>query len=457
MNIINIAFTGAQAAQRGMSTTSMNVANYLTPGYSRQGIIQSAVGAGNDALSAGSGVRVDSIRRISDQYLVNQVWHSSTRAEYYSAGQKYIGALESVIGADGTSLGGGLDKFFASLNALTTQPDSPALRQQMINEASSMATRFNNVNSFIESQKTSISTQRDALVSNVNILSANIASFNQQIADMEGAGSNTSVLRDQRDELVKQLSGMMSVRVSEDAAGRYTVSLSDGQPLVSGRNFGQLKSTTNPAGDQEVSLAFLNTTFGVKSAMGGQLGALNDYEQGTLKNMQTAVQDMAKGIADMFNQQLANGFDLSGSNTPGKPLFTFDLTSRDGMLQVTDIKPNELALSSKADESGNGDNLKALLEKKNSAITIGNMGSMSVNEAAAAIISSIGIASRQNKTELQAAEAVQYEAQNQRDNLSAVNQDEEAMNLQVYMQAYQSNLKVIATGNQIFSDLLNLF
>ena len=455
MNIINIAFTGAQAAQSGMSTTSMNVANYQTPGYSRQGITQSAVGAGNDALSAGSGVQVDSIRRISDQYLINQVWHSGTRAEYYSAGQKYIGALESVIGSDGTSLGGGIDKFFASLNALTTQPDSPALRQQMINEAGSMATRFNNVNSFIESQKTSISDQRNALVSNVNILSGNIASFNQQIADMEGTGSNTSVLRDQRDELVKQLSSMMSVQVSEDAAGRYTVSLSDGQPLVSGRNFGKLKSTTNLAGDQEVSLDFLNTTFGVKSTMGGQLGALNDYEQGTLKNMQTAVQDMAKGIADMFNQQLTNGFDLNGH--AGKPLFNFGLTNRGGMLQVTDIKPNELALSTKADESGNGDNLKALLEKKNSAITIGNMGLMSVNEAAAAIISSIGIASRQNKTELQASEAVQYEAQNQRDNVSAVNQDEEAMNLQVYMQAYQSNLKVIATGNQIFSDLLNLF
>ncbi|MNC75349.1 Flagellar hook-associated protein 1 [compost metagenome] len=84
------------------------------------------------------------------------------------------------------------------------------------------------------------------------------------------------------------------------------------------------------------------------------------------------------------------------------------------------------------------------------------MGSMSINEAAAAIISTVGIASRQNKTELEAAESVRYEAQTQRDNLSAVNQDEEAMNLQVYMQAYQSNLKVIATGNQIFTDLLNL-
>ncbi|MGL5602355.1 MAG: flagellar hook-associated protein FlgK [Silvania sp.] len=454
MNIISTAFTGAQAAQRGMSTTSMNVANYLTPGYSRQGIIQSAVSNGQDGLSAGAGVRVDSIRRISDQYLVNQVWHSSTRAEYYTAGQKYLGALETVIGADGTSLGNGLDKFFGSLNALTTQPDSQALRQQMINEASSLATRFNNVDSFINSQKASIATQRDALVSNVNLLSANIASYNQQIADLEGANGNASVLRDQRDELVKQLSGMVSVRVSEDTSGRYSVALGDGQPLVSGRNFGQLKSTTNQAGEQAISLEFLNTTFGVKNAIGGQMGALNDYEQGTLKTMQVAVQEMARGLSDLFNNQLAQGFDLNGN--PGKPLFVFDTANGKGMLQVSDIKPDEVALSSVADESGNGDNLKALIEKKNTPIPVGSMGSMSINEAAAAIISTVGIASRQNKTELEAAESVRYEAQTQRDNLSAVNQDEEAMNLQVYMQAYQSNLKVIATGNQIFADLLNL-
>jgi flagellar hook-associated protein 1 FlgK len=49
------------------------------------------------------------------------------------------------------------------------------------------------------------------------------------------------------------------------------------------------------------------------------------------------------------------------------------------------------------------------------------------------------------------------QAQNQRDNLSAVNQDEEAINLQIYMQAYTSNMKVIAAGNQIFDDLLSIF
>lgn len=318
-----------------------------------------------------------------------------------------------------------------------------------------MATRFNNVDSFISSQKVSINTQRDALVSNVNVLSSNIASYNQQIADQEATGGNASVLRDQRDELVKQLSSMVSVKVSEDASGRYNVSLSDGQPLVNGRHFGQLKSTMNQQGEQDVSLEFMNTTFGVSSAMGGQLGALNDYEQGTLKTMQSAVRDMAEQFAKEFNAQLANGFDLNGQ--PGKPMFVFDLSSGKGMLQMTDLKADELALSDKADESGNGSNLKELIDLKNKDLAIGNMGNMSVNEAAATIISTVGIASRQNKTELDAAVSVSYEAQTQRDSLSAVNQDEEAMNLQVYMQAYQSNLKVIATGNQIFSDLLTLF
>lgn len=82
---------------------------------------------------------------------------------------------------------------------------------------------------------------------------------------------------------------------------------------------------------------------------------------------------------------------------------------------------------------------------------------MSLNEGAAAIISNIGIASKKSKSELEAAQAVFDQAQLQRNNLSAVNQDEEAINLQVYMQAYQSNVKVIATGNQIFTDLLGLF
>ncbi|WP_279050805.1 flagellar hook-associated protein FlgK [Cedecea davisae] len=456
MSMINIAFSGIQAAQMGMSVTSMNISNLLTPGYSRQGLLQSSIGQmGQVGLSAGNGVQVDSIRRISNQYLVNQVWQTNTKANYYSTGQQYLGALEDVIGTDSTSLGNGLDEFFGALSALTTQPESPALRQQLLNQAGSLAQRFNSMNDFINSQKESVATQRGAAVDSINSLSSGIASYNKKITEMEATGGNTSVLRDQRDELVKKLSEQVDVKVTEDKSGSYTVALKGGQPLVSGKTAGELKAGVDANGNSTLNLKFSTSDFNLNPSAGGQLGALYDYETTTLKDMQSSIQGMAEAVADLFNNQLSQGFDLNGN--PGKPLFVFDPSSSSGMLQVTDLKPDEIALSGAAGEPGNGDNLQSLIDLKNSKTDIGGLGNMSLNEGAAAIISRIGIASRQNKTEQEAAVAVANQAQTQRDNLSAVNEDEEAINLQIYMQAYQSNMKVIAAGDQIFSDLLSLF
>lgn len=455
MSMINNAFSGLQAAQMGMNVTSMNTANYLTSGYSRQGIIQSAIGPmGESGISAGNGVRVDSIRRISSQYLVNQVWQTNSKANYYSMGNQYIGALEKVIGTDSTSLGTGLDDFVGALSALTQQPESQALRQQLLNQANTLATRFNSMNDFITSQKDSITTQRGAMVDQINTLSSGIADYNKKIVEMDSTGGNSSVLRDQRDELVKQLSSMTDVKVTDDSGG-YTVALSNGQPLVSGKIAGQLNASKDSNGNTTLTLKFSTSEFSLNPSMGGQLGALYDYEEGTLKQMTESVQGMAQAVADLFNDQLGKGYDLNGNL--GKPLFNFDPSNPAGMLQVNDLSPDEIALSGDPNEPGNGDNLNALIELKNQKTNIPGLGNMSLSEGAAAIISTIGIASKQSQTEMEAAVSVSSQAQNQRDNLSAVNQDEEAINLQVYMQAYQSNMKVIAAGNQIFSDLLGIF
>jgi len=456
MNMINIAWSGLQAAQFGMSVTSMNISNMLTPGYSRQGIIQSSVvtmGAGG--MSAGAGVQVDSIRRVSDQYLTNQVWQSNSKANYYGINTQYLGSLEKVIGTDSTSLGTGLDDFFSALSALTKEPESEANRQQLLNQADSLATRFNSMNDFINSQRTQVSNQRNTMVEQINTLTAGIADYNKKIMQMDATGGSSNVLRDQRDELVKQLSTYADVKVTEDSTGSYSVAMKNGQPLVSGNVAGALSSTTDSNGNPVLNLDFANTSFSLNPSTGGQLGALYDYETGDLAEMQASVQGMAEAVATLFNDQLAQGFDKNGN--PGKPLFTFDLSNPAGILQVNDLKPDELALSDTAGEQGNGGNLQALIDLKNKKVDIGGMGNMSLNEGAAAIISNIGIASKKSQSELEAAQGVFDQAQLQRNNLSAVNQDEEAINLQVYMQAYQSNVKVIATGNQIFNDLLGLF
>ncbi|MGC6096690.1 flagellar hook-associated protein FlgK [Citrobacter portucalensis] len=455
MSMINIAWSGVQTAQLGMNVTSMNVANYLTPGYSRQGIIQSAIGPmGEVGMTVGNGVQVDSIRRISDQYLTTLVSQSNSKAKYFAMGNQYVSALEKVIGNDTTSLGNGLDEFVGALSALTQKPDDRALRQQLLNQAGSFAQRFNSIIDFIGSQKTSVGSQRNAIVEQVNTMSAGIADYNKKISKMEATGGNTNVLRDQRDELVKQMSSMVDVKVSEDSAGNFTVAMTNGQPLVSGKTAGQLTAAQDSKGNTTLTLKFFNSEYSINPSTGGQLGALYDYETTTLKQMKDAVQGMAESVATIFNDQLGQGFDLNGKL--GKPLFVFDPTNPAGMLTVTDLKPEEIALSSDSKEVGNGNNLKVLIDLKNQPMNIPGLGNMSINDGVAAIVSTIGIASRKSLIETDAATAVYEQAQNQRDNMSAVNQDEEAINLQVYIQAFQSNMKVIAAGNQIFSDLLSM-
>lgn len=99
------------------------------------------------------------------------MWQTNSKSNYYSMGNQYISSLEKVIGTDSTSLGTGLDDFVSAMSALTQQPESPALRQQLLNQANTLATRFNSMNDFISSQKESITTQRGAMVDQINTLS----------------------------------------------------------------------------------------------------------------------------------------------------------------------------------------------------------------------------------------------------------------------------------------------
>src|SRR5699024_7278955 len=73
MDMINIGYSGASTAQVELNVTAQNTANAMTTGYTRQVAEISTIGAsGGSPNSAGNGVQVDSIRRVSNQYQVNQ-------------------------------------------------------------------------------------------------------------------------------------------------------------------------------------------------------------------------------------------------------------------------------------------------------------------------------------------------------------------------------------------------
>ena len=456
MSIINIGYSGANAARIGMNVTALNIANAATAGYSRQRIEQQAIGPmGNQRLFSGNGVEVTNIRRMADQFRIGQVWRANTQTSYFDQGQVYLGALESLLGTETSGIGDGLDNFFKSLSGASEKPDNQAMRQDVLTEARALATRFNNIQSFLQKQRSDSQLQQRNLTASINSVSGNIAEYNKKISETEAIGGDTSVLRDQRDELVRELSGYVDVRVQENDKGEYSLMLPSGQPLVSGSDVGQLSMEMDANGQPFLQLSFAGSRYQVDMATGGQFGALHDYQVNTLNGIEQSVLGMAESLANAFNDQLGKGFDLKGN--PGKALFDFDPANPNGMLQVNDLAWDELAFSGDASATGDNKNLLALIGIKNQTFNIPGIGDATLDSASASLISTVGIKSRQNQTELTAAAALLEDAVTQRDNYSAVDYDEEYVSLTNDTQAYQANMKVIATGDQIFSDLLALF
>ncbi|WP_394211794.1 flagellar hook-associated protein FlgK [Enterovibrio calviensis] len=457
MNLINIAMTGLNANRVALEVTAQNVANINTPGYSRQQALTASIGgAKQDSLSAGMGVEVTSIRRVTDGFLVKQLWSTNSSASYAAGYTTSMGHLENTLGADGFSLSTGLDSMFAALNDATTKPESQPLRQQIINEAEALSRRFNALNDALHNQHKDMSDQRTAAVSHANSLLGNIAAVNQQIMEMKGAGGNSAQLLDTRDLLIGELSTVMEVKTTEQGDGTVQVTLASGQPLVMGGEAGQLKAIPDPNDSYMASLQveFGKQSFAISGSVGGQLGALNDYQTEVLKPNQVAINDMARALADEFNTVLATGTDLNGD--AGTPLFSYDPSNPAASLTITDITSSELALSSDG-TPGNSDVLKRLIEISNKPVDVTGFGNVSLNDAFTAMVGETAIKARQAHSDYEAKLDMNQQALAQRNNLSAVSSDEEAGNVMTFANAHNANMKVISTANELFNSVLQLF
>ncbi|MDN0122253.1 flagellar hook-associated protein FlgK [Yersinia aleksiciae] len=454
MNFINTAFSGMQAAQAHLNATAMNIANAKTPGYSRQRVEQSALGTQGTGLSAGNGVRVDEFKRITEQHLIREEWKETSNHNYFSSKQNYLSKLEYAIGDENTGIATGLQAFFNGLTLATSNPASPAYRENVINEANSLALSFNNFAASAKEQKNTIALQREGMVTQINDLIENIAQYNQKIVLMSANNSNVSALQDNRDEQVKKLSKLLDINVTEATDGSYAITIKGGLPLISGQSVSVLElNSTSP--NPNIDLKFSGTSYAIDMSCGAGLGAINDYESGVLAETQATVEGMAEQLADKINNQLTAGYDLSG--TAGKQLFNFDRTNPTGMLLVTDIKANELGFSSNVNAVGDASNLHSLIAIKGDGITLPGIGSTSLSDAGASLVGNVAFASSKNQQSITQTKNMLEIATFNRDSLSGIENDEEAANVMEYSKIYQANMKVISTGDRIFSELLSLF
>jgi flagellar hook-associated protein 1 FlgK len=457
MSIMNNALSGSLAAQFALTTTSQNIANLQTAGYTRQGVQLSALGPGVGVRSGGNGVEVSRLLRFSDGYKSQQMWRAASDLGQRSQTQPYLSQIERLMGDDQSSLSHGLDIFFTALNAAGADPTSSPLRQQVITAADSMAQHFNSIYKVLGSQLLSVQQQRGAIMPQLNSQVQDIAMLNQKITALAGSSSsNTSALVDERDRAIDGLAKLVALEVQEQPDGSSSVSLRGGQPLVIGGLAGTISVATSAAGVQSLNLGFATSTFALNSStIGGQLGGLGDLENNTLLPLRQSVADMAGAIASQVNTQLAAGTDMNG--VAGTPLFQFNPISSTGMLRiVAGIDANQLAFSADG-TPGDSANLQKLIDIHSKPVVLASIGSVLLGDADTQLVGKLAIDSQQNRSLLETATTLRHQAEDDWASTSGVNKDEEAVNLVEYQNMFQANMKVISVANALFDATLAMF
>ncbi|HHQ4937811.1 lateral flagellar hook-associated protein LfgK [Aeromonas veronii] len=445
MSLLNIGASGLNAAQIALNLTAQNIANVKTIGYSRQEAMMGSL-SGFGRLDNGAGVEVTGVRRVTDDYLVAQHWRSRSATGSSYAFHQYINTTEQLLGSESMNIAKGLDSFFASLSAALDSPETPAQRSQIVSSAGALANRFTQLDESLVTQEKQIDDQLSSTVSQVNSYLSQLAELNVQIGDQAAKGVNTSALEDSREQVVRELSTYMEVRVNRQSDGAFAISLPQGQPLVLGGS----SSTLALAGDK-LSLAFGGQTFEVPKLHGGSLAGVMDYRTTVLRPTREALNQIASKLADEFNAKQSGGVDLNGNGEAGKPaskkMFTYDKLNPAGTLRVAvDFTGDDLAFAKAGGGKGDNRNLQDLLTIKNGQY-----------DAYSALLGKMAVQSGQAKASMQADANMEKQMAAKLSSVSGVNTDEEGVKVMAYTKAYQANAKVISTSEQLFNSILNMF
>ncbi len=237
---LNIGTSGLFAAKTGLNITAHNVANIETEGYSRQVISQSAdlpISTNNRYGMLGSGVNVNEITQMRSQYYDEKFRSNNGLLGKYESRSYFMNEVQSYLNEvklEGFTVT--FDGMYDSLQELTKDPSNLTVRTQVTNQAQSLCEYFNSLSTNLDKVQVECNYEIKNQVERINSLAQQVASLTQQINTVEVGGENANDLRDQRENLIDQLSKIANVTVTEKPVGTvgmtsYLVRL-DGQILV---------------------------------------------------------------------------------------------------------------------------------------------------------------------------------------------------------------------------------
>lgn len=319
-SVLNIGVTALKAAQAGIATTSHNISNAATPGYSRQEIVQSSslaryTGSGY----IGQGVKVDTVRRIYNDFLANHVMDAQSAASQTDSQYNHISRIDNLLADATAGLSPVLQEFFSGIHDVANDPADMAARQAMLSGSRGLVNRFQAMDSQFNAIRSDVEAEIKVSVETINKYAGQLASLNEKIVSAESQGNPQPAndLRDQRDLLIADLTKEIKASVVRMDDGSVNVYIAGGQALVLGKQSAKL--TAEPSGSDMTQTVIRYQMEGINFPLretdlnGGRLGGLLAFRSDSLASAQNTFGRMAIGLALAMNQQHQLGQDLTGN------------------------------------------------------------------------------------------------------------------------------------------------
>ncbi len=325
--LLGIGSSALLSTQRALDTVAHNVANVNTPGYSRQRVeVAARLPQVSSAGFIGTGVDITGVTRSYNQFLTGELRTSSSAYQETSTLASLANNLDNLLADQDAGLSPVLGSFFAAMQGAANDPTSLAARGALLGEANSLVTRMNGLHDWLDNSRRSLGARLDTSVQEVNQLASSIAALNQKIIDAQGSASGQppNDLLDQRDQLVLELSGKVSINTTTAEDGALNVFIGSGQSLVLGvqnsalgvvervGDPGQFDITIGAPGAPAVEITNLIS--------GGEMGGVLRYRDQVLVPAMNELGRLAIELGSFMNQQHRAGVSLDGQ--PGLDLFS---------------------------------------------------------------------------------------------------------------------------------------
>ncbi|WP_315077691.1 flagellar hook-associated protein FlgK [uncultured Clostridium sp.] len=309
-----VAKRGLNVQQGAINTTSHNIANANTVGFSRQRAVATTTrpfgGMSRfDTCSVGqvgTGAEISSIERIRDSFIDFQVRHENGKLGNYDVQDKFLYRVENIFGEPSDSgIQQLLGEFFDSFQELSKKPHDSSTKTIALQKAAALADALNNTYTQLDKQLSDAQELLQVNVKDVNNYLDQINELNKQIASVCAVGQTPNDLMDARDNLLDELSSKFGITI--DRKDRESIDLklegyqNDKNPVNNLVN-------SSPTDENYTRFSYVKNAEVEKDAAGKYTVKLQYHPLGNLNSKEETItiecadEDEAKKIAESLTQ-----------------------------------------------------------------------------------------------------------------------------------------------------------